>query len=159
MILPFPIVWPLPASAVFEDPNPEIGRQLLYLDLRTREPGFTFNPMAVQRGANTGPVAPPLAYIGPGERGWDGCTDSSGNELEQSTLDTPFTIEPSEEEWTCFVLAYPGSSSPDIPFTLVIEGLERGGEAHPPVTLNFAKRKGRSWLVTPRTWVPESLIE
>ncbi len=156
-ILPFPAVFPLPASDVFEDPNPLSSRQLLYLDLRAREPGFAFNPMAVLLAADTNSAAPPQAYIGPGRDG-EICTDSSGNEFERSTADTSFSIEPSEEEWTCFVLAFRISSSPEVPFRLVLAGLTRSGEDLPPLELSFSKRKGRSWLITPRTWRPEPLI-
>ena len=162
-LMPFPLVFPAPASGVFDEmdePNPPSSRQLLYLDLRAREPGFAFNPMAVLLAADTSSAAPPLAYIGPGQRGWDGCADSSGDELEKSTADTTYLIEPSEDDWTSFVLAFRiSSSSPEVPFQLIIGGLRRDGEGVPPVELRFSKRKGRSWMITPRTWQPESLTQ
>lgn len=156
-IVPFPAVFPMPASAVFEDSNPQHSRQLLYLDLRAREPGLAFNPMAVSLGAHKRTVAPPLGYIGPGRDGAT-CTDSSGDELEESTADTSYPIE-LREGWTCFVIAFRLSSSPDVPFEVVIAGLERSGETLPPLELSFAKRMGRSWMITPRTWQPESLTQ
>lgn len=155
-ILPLPVAYPFPGKDMVDDSKPLGPRQLLYLDLRAHEPGFAFNPMAVLFAADSEPAAPPLAYIGPGRSSWS-CRDASGEELKRSTADTSHPIEPGEG-WTCFVLAFRvSSSSPEVPFQLLIGGLQQSGEAVPPLELDFSKRKGRSWLDTPRTWRPESL--
>lgn len=155
-ILPLPVAYPFPGKDMVDDPKPLGPRQLLYLDLRAHEPGFAFNPMAVLFAADSEAAAPPLAYIGPGRPSW-GCRDAGGEELERSTADMGYPIQP-DGEWTCFVLAFRvSSSSPDVPFQLLLGGLQRSGEAVPPVELAFSKRKARSWLDTPRTWRPESL--
>jgi hypothetical protein len=138
-----PMFPPLPIPESASDLTNHVIPNLIFLEFRPTEEGFTFRPMAVLL-IYGGQSLSPKAFIGPGRPRHDGnvCMDPAGGELEKSTTDQSFGLSAVPER-TCFVLQFYNRLSPDVKFRLALRGLNRNGDPVDFPELHFEKWEGR----------------
>jgi hypothetical protein len=119
----------------------------LIVDLRTHSGTATFDPMAPRlTRPGSAPLAPD-AYLGPGAVVGEFCAWDA----KWVQVPGPRVISIGEER-SCYVLAFPTTSSPDSAFVLDLNGVEMGGVALDLRGIPFAKIHAHA--AQPREWRP-----
>ncbi|MGH7571734.1 MAG: hypothetical protein ACREMK_07820 [Gemmatimonadota bacterium] len=128
----------------------------IYVDFDPRESGFAFDPMAISLTPKDGSALRPEGYLGPGRAERARARSSfafrcieagTGRELARSTESRTFPLEPGSGR-RCFVLEFP-PLSPDVAFSLALDGLTREGKRVRRWPVHFNKRAAETGRLFP----------
>lgn len=147
LIVPLPVIpYPFAVLELFSSQSRTSSPMWFEVRLSPQKAGFSFDPRLVTLKMDNGEILKPTTFEGPrlGQR-YPGRWPCGENWLASAKSGKEAAAVVSLKDFTCFMVGFDTSSSPEREFELSIEGVQQNGEPLPVPSIYL--KSGSAWVM------------